>query len=86
MKKTLFNSACWFSSAKVVEIVSLFNSKTIQLRQKSCQIVTFTIFAVIKIHSVTQNVSDHFNVSEVRTFSQQDWFEQVCIGMYMAQT
>ena len=49
-------SACWYSSAKFVEIVRCFNSKMIQLRQKSWQIVTFSVFAMRNVHSVTQHI------------------------------
>ena len=40
----LQQAACWFSSAKVVEIVRQFNQKMLQLRQKFCQIVRFILF------------------------------------------
>ena len=49
-------TACWFSSAKFVEIVGCFNGKTIQLRQKSRLIVTISVFAMRNVHSVTQHI------------------------------
>ena len=46
----------WLGSAKVFAIIGLWNCKMIQLRQKSCQIVILTIFAMRNIHSMTPNV------------------------------
>ena len=50
------HSACWLCRARFVEIVRRYNSKMIQLRQKSWLIVTINVFAVRNVHSVTQHI------------------------------